>query len=335
MADLMADQPGAHTHAHTHALPQSRLRTAFLLTIGILLVEVLGGVFSHSLALLTDAGHMLTDVVALGLAWFAAVQAARPADERKTFGYHRTGILAAQVNAATLLVIVVVIAFEAVRRLQHPEPVTPWVMFVAAAFAIAINLYIGLGLRAEGSANLNLRAAMLHVFGDVGASAAVIVGGVVILLTGWFPADPIISLLIAALIAIGAWTILRETTDILMEATPRGLNVAQLVRDLVTVPGVSDVHDLHVWSIAGGMAALSAHVRVSDRPLSDCDALLDTVNQVLKDRYAIAHTTIQMECAGCSPNDLYCDWRPNGEGGHIHHHAPDVAPREVADRSAG
>jgi cobalt-zinc-cadmium efflux system protein len=284
---------GQNAADHAHGMTQSRLRTAFLLTILILLVEVVGGLLSHSLALLSDAGHMLTDVVALGLAWFAAAQAERPADARKTFGYHRTGILAAQVNAVTLIVIVVVIGYEAVRRLQHPETVTPWVMFAAAVVGIAINLVIGLGLRKEGGENLNVRAAMLHIFGDVGASAAVIVGGVVILLTGWYPADPLISLFIAVLIAKGAWGILRQTTDVLMEATPRSLNVAQLVRDVVKLPGVSDVHDLHIWSIAGGMHALSAHVQVSERPLSACDALLETLNQVLKERYHIAHTTIQ------------------------------------------
>ena len=310
-------------HAQAHGMTQTRLRTAFLLTIVILLVELLGGLLSHSLALLSDAGHMLTDVVALGLAWFAAAQAERPADARKTFGYHRTGILAAQVNAVTLIVIVVVIAYEAVRRLQHPETITPWVMLVAAAVGAAINLSIGFGLQREGSENLNVRAAMLHVFGDVGASVAVIVGGVIILLTGWYPADPLISLCIAALIAWGAWRILRETADVLMEATPRSLNVAQLVRDIVKVPGVSDVHDLHIWSIAGGMHALSAHVQVVDRPLSACDALLDHLNQVLRDRYHIAHTTIQFECAGCSPNDLYCAWPPGAQPAshaHNHHH---------------
>jgi cobalt-zinc-cadmium efflux system protein len=309
-------------------MTRRKLQMAFLLTIVILLVEVAGGLLSHSLALLSDAGHMLTDVVALGLGWFAAAQAERPADARKTFGYHRTGILAAQVNAVTLMVIVVVIAYEAVRRIQHPESVTPWVMFVAAAVGVAINLYIGFGLRKEDSENLNVRAALLHVFGDVAASLAVIVGGVVILVTGWDAIDPLLSLGIAALIAKGAWGILRETADVLMEGTPRNLNVAQLVRDLVIVPGVSDVHDLHIWSIAGGMHALSAHVQVADRPLSACDGLFDTLNQVLQERYHIAHTTIQFECAGCSPNDLYCAWPPGAQpgirarDGHHHHDQP-------------
>lgn len=310
-------------HDHSHSMIRSKLRTAFLLTIVILAVELAGGIFSDSLALLSDAGHTLTDVAALGLAWFAAARAERPANARKTFGYHRTGILAAQVNALTLILIVGAIVYDAILRLQHPEPVAPWLMLVSAAVGMSINLYIGLGLRREGSENLNTRAARLHVFGDVGASVAVIGGGLIILVTGWYPADPLISLFIAALIAWGAWRVLRATVDILMEATPKGLNVAQLVRDMETVPGVRDVHDLHIWSIAGGMHALSAHVQVTERPLSACDALLETLDTLLKDRYRIAHATIQFECARCEPNDLYCTWA-SGEGtGTRHAHSHD------------
>jgi cobalt-zinc-cadmium efflux system protein len=287
-----------------------------LLTALILGVELVGGLISHSLALLSDAGHVLTDIVALGLAWFAADQASRPANAHKTFGYHRTEILAALANAITLIAVVGAIAFEAIGRLRHPEAVTPWVMFVSAAVGIAVNLYIGLGLRAEGGENLNMRAAMLHVFGDVGASAAVIVGGVVIVLTGWYPADPIISLFIAVLIARGAWGILRETVDVLMEATPKDLNMAQLLRDVLRMPDISDVHDLHVWSIAGGMSALSMHVQVPDCPVSNCDALLTQLNSMLAGEYHIAHTTVQFECAGCMPSTLYCALDSGEEGAH-------------------
>jgi cobalt-zinc-cadmium efflux system protein len=308
-------------HDHAHAMTGSKLRTAFFLTALILVVELLGGLLSHSLALLSDAGHVLTDIVALGLAWFAAAQAERPANARNTYGYHRIGILAALANAVTLILVVAAIAYEAIQRLRQPESVTPWLMFVAAAVGIVVNLVIGLGLRNEGGNNLNVRAALLHVFGDVGASAAVIVGGIVIVVTGWYPADAIISLFIAVLIARGAWTILRETVDILMEATPKDLNVAQLVRDLMLVPGITDVHDLHIWSIAGGMRALSAHVQVMDRPLSACDALLSDLNALLADRYQIGHTTIQFECVGCSPNDLYCALPASGEEPHVHNHS--------------
>lgn len=329
-------------HDHHQAMSGGTLRTAFLLTIVIFAVEASAGLLSHSLALLSDAGHVLTDIVALGLAWLAATQAERPADARNTYGYHRTGILAALVNAVMLMLIVLVIAFEAVRRLSQPQAVTPWLMFVSASIGILINLYIGIGLRGEAQHSLNVRAAMLHVFGDIGASAGVIVAGAVILITGWYPADPILSLAIACLIAFGAWRILRDTVDILMEATPRDVNLAQLVRDLVKAPGVQDVHDLHVWSLAGGMLVLSAHVQVNeDCSLSRCDELQGRLNTLLQRDYGIGHSTLQFERAACHPNPLYCSLNGSGESvSHNHadhpgHDHPPTAESLAGDRTDG
>ena len=318
----MNAQTAQQSQSHSHASPKVALGTAFALTAVVLLVEVVGGFVSHSLALLSDAGHVLTDIVALGLAWFAAVQAERPSDDRRTYGYHRVGILAALANAITLIVIVGAIAFEAAHRLRQPETVTPWIMFASASVGVAVNLFIGLRLRHQGQHNINVRAAMLHVFGDVGASVAVLVGGVVIALTGWYLADPIISLAIALLIAWGAWGVLRETIAILMESTPRDVDVTHLLRDLGKIPGVSGVHDLHVWSIAGGMRALSAHVQVVDRPLSACDTLREKINTLLRNNYHIGHTTLQFECRGCDRCDgsnLYCQLDP-AEATHTHTH---------------
>jgi cobalt-zinc-cadmium efflux system protein len=320
-----------HGHDHAHGMTGKRLRTAVLLTAVILAVELVGGILSHSLALLSDAGHVLTDIFALGLAWFAIVQAERPADARKTYGYHRTGILAALANAVTLILIVLFIVYEAIGRFQHPEKVQPALMFVSAAVGIVVNLYIAFGFRQEGGANLNIRAAMLHVLGDVGASVGVIIGGLVILTTGWYAADPLISLLIAVLIARGAWSILGETVGILMEATPQGLDVARLARDVVAMSRITDVHDLHVWSIAGGMTALSAHVQVEDDcALSACDDLLAQVNGLLSSRYKIGHSTIQFEYVCCerhAPDDLYCDMAGeepcHANGDHQHERAAD------------
>ena len=306
-------------HNHSHGLIGAKLRTAFFLTIVILAVEVVGGVLSNSLALLSDAGHVLTDVVALGLAWFAAHQAGRPANVRNTYGYHRTGILIALVNAATLIAIVIYIAVEAIQRLQHPETVTPAVMFIAAAVGIVVNLFIGFSLHAEGESNLNVRAATLHVFGDVAASAAVIVAGLVILLTDWYPADPILSLIIAVLIARGAWNVLHETIGILMESTPSNVDLANLVRDMLRVPEVDDVHDLHVWSLAGGMPLLTAHVQVRDDcSLSRCAEIITELDCLLQEKHGIAHTTIQLECARCIESQLHCalNWSP--DAAHVH-----------------
>lgn len=316
-----------HTH-HTqpmHHMTRKRLALALGLTLLILVVEVAGGIFSHSLALFSDAGHVFTDVMALGLAWFATHQAERPSNGRKTFGYHRTEILAALANAATLILIVGWIAFEAIGRLRQPVAVTPWVMFAAAGVGIAANLAIAGGLRGVRGENLNVRAALLHVLGDVGASVGVVVAGVVILLTGWYLADPLLSLAIALLIARGAWRVLRETLDILMEAAPTGLNVPALVRDLVGQPGIKNIHDVHVWTITGGVYALSAHVQVGDRPLSDCDSVLDRLNGLLRDRYHIAHSTLQLECAGCASPELYCTLSPDGGAAHQHAHDPRIS----------
>lgn len=284
-----------------------RLRAAFVLTIAILAVEVTGGVVAHSLALLSDAGHVLTDVAALGLAWFAAVQAGRPADSRNTFGYHRIGILAALANAVTLTLVVAFIAVEAVLRLRNPEPVTPWIMIAAAAVAIGVNAVIALTLRDDSGRNLNARAAVLHVLGDVAAATGVIVGALVILRTGRNEVDPLISLGIALLIAAGAWGILRETFIILMEASPRGLDIGAMVTEISAQPGVTGIHDLHVWSIDGSRTAVSAHLGVATTDLHDADTVLQRVNTLLLDRFAISHSTFQLECHDCAPDpQLHC-----------------------------
>jgi cobalt-zinc-cadmium efflux system protein len=315
-------------HSHTHGMAKQMLRLAFFLTLIILAAEVIGGWFANSLALLSDAGHVLTDIFALGLAWFAIEQAERPANARKTFGYHRVGILAALVNALTLILITIWILWQAIGRFQHPEPVQPFVMFVSAGIGVVVNLFIGFGLRKE-SDNLNVRAAALHVFGDVGASVAVIVAGVIILLTGWYSADPILSVGIAVLIALGAWRVLRETSDILLESVPQDINLSGLVRDMMRVQGVQDVHDLHVWCITSGMYALSCHAQIEDLPPSKSAAILTSVESMLRDKYHIGHTAIQFESYAhqghcCEADGLYCQMAVVVEDQHHHHAHGDV-----------
>lgn len=315
----MSSAQGGHNHAHDHTrgMAKQTLRLAFFLTMVILAAEVIGGVLANSLALLSDAGHVLTDIFALGLAWFATAQAERPANARRTFGYHRVGILAALINALTLVLITIWILWEAVQRFQRPEPVQPLAMFLAAGVGIAVNLFIGFGLQKE-KGNLNVRAAALHVFGDVGASAAVIVAGVVILLTAWNPIDPILSVGIAALIAFGAWRILRETTDILLESVPKDINLSALVRDMMRVQGVRDVHDLHVWCITSGMYALSCHAQIDDLPPSQSSSILTDLEDVLLQKYRIGHTAIQFESHAhqgscCVEDGLYCQMKNRRE----------------------
>jgi cobalt-zinc-cadmium efflux system protein len=310
----------------------SALKVALALTCVVLTVELAGGLISHSLALLSDAGHVLTDVFALGLAWFAVAQANRPADARRSYGYHRVSILAALVNSVTLIVIVIAISYEAVRRLAHPEPVQGGVVIVAALIGIAINTYVVFGLRGE-SRSLNVRAAMLHVVGDIGASVGVVVAGVVILLTGWLYIDPLLSLGIAVLIAFGAWRIVRETVNLLMEGTPAEIDVAAVTREITATDLVTGMHDLHVWALSSDEMALSCHVVLGDCRLEEAEHVVRDLESRLCGKFAIGHTTIQVE--SCHP----CGEIHHGAGDHNHPHEhrlymSEPAPRAVSSLAA-
>ncbi len=302
------DQHGHHhDHGdifHTHA-PIDKMKKAFWLTIIILLAETGGGLLSHSLALLSDAGHVLTDVGAISLSWYAMSQSHKPADSRRTFGYHRSGILAAFVNGAMLLVITIVILVEAYSRFYHPHPVNSVWMFVSAGIGLMINLYLGLGMRHVD--NINVKSAVLHMLGDAAASAGVILGGVVIVLTGWYVVDPLLSVLIALLIAFGAWKIVKQAINILMEGTPVGVELDKVVQAIQHVSGIENVHDVHIWSITSGRNALSCHV-VMDGELTvrECQQSLRDIEHDLS-HLGIGHVTIQAE-DGTHPheNSVFC-----------------------------
>jgi cobalt-zinc-cadmium efflux system protein len=304
---------------HHSDLTGRALRQAFLLTAFILIVETVAGFASHSLALLADAGHILTDVVALGLAWFAVLQARRPADAQRTYGYHRVGILAAMANGAALILIVVVVAYEAARRFAHPEPVSGGLVIVSALLAVGVNTFIAMRLRGNEK-NLNVRAALLHVLGDLAASIGVIVAGVVIVLTGWLYADPIVSLGITALIAVSAIRIVLDTMNVLLEGVPAGINLEEVRRTVAAASGVKEVHDLHVWSLSGEQIALSCHVVVAKELLAaDSEHLVRTVEEAICGKFGIGHTTIQVEA--CHPCDATMG---HGVGDHNHPHAQSV-----------
>jgi cobalt-zinc-cadmium efflux system protein len=291
---------------HTH-VTVGRLRLAFILSAVILLAEVVGGLASGSLALLADAGHLLTDIFSLGLAWFAAVQALRPADARRTYGYHRIGILVALINAVALVVIAVFIAFEAYRRLSTAQPVDGTIMLAVAAVALVVNGFVAFNLSGAGGHNLNVRSALLHVIGDAAASAGVIAAGAAIAVTSVYQLDPLVSVLIAVLICVGAWRIIGQAVRILMEATPASMNMAEMVRQILHVPGVKDVHDLHVWSISSDMTALSCHVLMEDRRTSEVAATLAQMKGLLHQRFNVCHSTIEVECEGCEiDNNAFC-----------------------------
>jgi cobalt-zinc-cadmium efflux system protein len=294
------------------------LKRALALTCVILGVEFAGGLFSHSLALLSDAGHVLTDVFALGLAWFAVEQAKRPADKRRSYGYHRVSILAALVNAVTLIVIVIAIAYEAVRRIANPEPVQGVVVIVSALVAIGVNTYVAVGLRGD-TKSLNLRAAMLHIVGDIAASVGVVLAGAVILLTGWLYIDPLLSLAIAVLIAFGAWRIVRETVNLLLEGTPRDVDLGAVTSEIMDTGRVTSMHDLHVWALSSEDMALSCHVVVGDCQLAEAEHVVRDLEKRLCSRFDIGHTTIQVE--SCHP----CGEIHHGAGDHNHPHVLTVS----------
>lgn len=277
---------------HSHA-PLGKMKLAFFLTLIILIVEVLGGLISHSLALLSDAGHVLTDIAAIGLSWYAMKQSEKPANEDMTFGYYRAGILAAFINGVTLILITIWILWEAYTRFLVPELVTPTWMFISAGVGLAMNLYLGLGMRHEE--NINVKSTVLHMLGDAAASAGVIIGGVIIAFTKWYAVDPILSVLIALLIAFGAWRIIKQTVSILMEGTPAGIEVQKLVDSILSVEGIHDVHYLHVWTITNGRNALSCHIVV------DSKMTVEEVQNLYRDlehklvHLGIGHVTIQPE----------------------------------------
>ena len=313
-ASAEQEAPGSHIGEHLEAVISGRLRQAFFLTLLILVVELAGGVLSHSLALLSDAGHVTTDIFALGLAWFAVKQTERPADDVRSYGYHRAGILAAMANGATLIVLVFVIGWEAAQRFAHPEPVQGGIVIVSALVGVAVNSYVAMSFREQG-ANLNIRAAVLHAVGDLVASIGVIVAGVVIIFTGWLFIDPLVSVFIAALIGWNAFKIVGETINILLEGTPRGMDLSAIRKAIASVKGVTSLHDLHVWSISSENMALSAHIVVEDQSLADSEHVMRELESTLCDKFAIGHTTVQVEF--CHP----CEAEADHLAEHNHPHA--------------
>jgi len=281
------------------------LKWSLLATIAFVLIQFAAGLQSGSLALLSDAGHNLTDALALALAMFGVYLQAKPADESRTFGYHRGGVLAAFINAISLVGLSAFLFYESYERLRTPQAVDENIMIVTAGLGILLNVGILLGLRRH-EADINIRAASVHMLGDALGSVAIIVGAVAIHYTGWLSIDPILSILIAALIVWSAVDIIRESLNILLEGLPRGLNLKSVTRAMREVPGVLDVHDVHVWSLGSSAHALSCHALIEDMPPSESDCILKGLNQVLGDRFHIHHTTIQFEHTNCELSQTGC-----------------------------
>lgn len=306
-----------HQHAHTSGTGKL-LTWSLLVTVGFVAVEVVGAIRSGSLALLSDAGHNVTDALSLMLAWFAFYVQSKPPDEVKTFGYHRAGVLAAFVNALVLLVLCAWILYESWHRFLEPQPVQETVMIVVAGTGMLVNALVMYWLRPASLHDVNVRSAFIHMLGDFLGSVAIIGGAIVIRLTGWIRIDPLLSAIIALLIVWTAWDIIKETLNILLEGLPRGLSLRQVVDALTGVEGVAEIHDLHIWSLGSSTHALSCHVVIADVPPSESSDTLRRINCLLAERFDIHHTTVQFEHACCPLSENGCVI-PNG-GAHPHVH---------------
>ena len=296
------------------------LKFSLGLTLLYILATLYFGLRAHSLALLSEAGHNVSDFLALALSFVAVYLQGRPATDRKTFGYQRAGVLAAFVNALTLVVLAGWIAIAAVHRFADPVTVQPRLMMYVAAAGVLMNGAIAT-LLWKFSGDVNIRSVFLHMLGDTLSTAAVILGGLGILFTGYQWIDPLLSLIIAGMILWSSAGIVRETLHILLEGTPRNLNLADVRAAMEKVEGVINVHDLHVWSLGSQSHALASHVQVIDMGLGESEALLSRVNHQLRDHFGIHHTTIQVEVTDCATVDGCCSPPlPEVIDGHSHHH---------------
>ena len=279
-------------HSHAHGAGVRALKIALVLTATFLVAEVVGGLLSNSLALLADAGHMLTDVAALALSLFVAWFSHRPVTPEKSYGYLRWEILAAFINGATLLLLSTWIAWEAVQRLREPEPVASGLMLTVAVLGLLVNVAAAWVLRPSEGTSLNIRGAYLHVLGDLLGSVGTVAAALIIRWTGFLAADPIASVLMTLLIVRGAWHLVRESVDVLLEATPSHISLGSVRAQLEAIPGVESVHDLHVWTVTSGMIAMSAHaiVREPERQQHVLEHIHDAMQL-----FGIEHVTVQLE----------------------------------------
>jgi cobalt-zinc-cadmium efflux system protein len=295
-------------HGHSHALGHAHghpdlgriLKISTLATLAFVLLALAAGYYAHSLALISDAWHNFSDALALVLSWLAVWLQTRPPDAVKTFGYHRAGVLAAFVNAVTLVGVALYLFYESYHRLLEPQKVNEGVMIVVSIAGLALNVAIAWALHQSSRKDLNIRSAFLHLVGDALGSVAVLAGAVAIRFTGVQAIDPILSIAIGVLILWSSWDIIKESLNVLLEGLPRNMTLEQVIAALRGVPGVLDVHDLHVWTLGPHMLALSCHIRIADIPPSESEQILRSVNQCLCDRFEIRHTTIQFEHEMCA-----------------------------------
>lgn len=296
---------------HLHV--SRKLLIASIATFVFVLVELTAGVVSNSLALIGDALHNFTDTLALLLALFAVRLERRPATAEKSYGYHRAGVLAAFINAGTLVAFTIFIFFEAIERLRVEQAVNAQWMMITAGAAILLNAAISWSLHDEGRTDLNIRSAVLHMLGDAVSSAGIIVAAVLIRMTNMAFWDPLMSMLIGVMILWSSWGVFREALNLLLEGTPAGIDPESVTKSLAAIDGVYGVHHLHIWALGASRPALSCHLMVGDIAVKTTGSLLDRVNHMLENEYRIAHTTIQFEFANCDVDDPYCVPYSNAE----------------------
>ena len=298
-----------HSHGHSHApanVSAGTMGAAVALTLAFVVAEALGGWWGHSLALLSDAGHNLADAAALGFSWYALAMANKPSHHGMTFGYHRVGVFAALVNAVSLVVIAILIGWEAIGRIGHPEVSDGGLMIGLAAAGIAVNGVIVFWLHRGSKNDMNVRSAYVHMLGDAISAVGVVIAGVLVATTHTPLADPIVSLLIAGLILYSSYGVLSESATVLLEGTPSGMDMPAVIAAIKGVTGVLDVHDLHVWMVGPGIVACSCHIVVAEQSVREGQQVLRAVVHDIEHRFQITHTTVQVEVEGCEANDMYC-----------------------------
>jgi cobalt-zinc-cadmium efflux system protein len=302
---------------------QRILKFSLALTALYIAATLIFGLRAHSLALISEAGHNVSDFLALALSFVAVWLQTRPATDQRTFGYQRAGVLAGFVNALSLLVLALWILFSAIGRFFHPVTVEPHLMMIVAAAGVLMNGLIA-ALLYKFSGDVNIRSVFLHMLGDTVSTAAVILGGFLIALTHQQWIDPLLSVIISGMILLSSWGIIRETLHILLEGTPRSVDMAEIRSAMQSITGVINVHDLHIWSLTSQSHALSSHVQVIEMPLTETESLLERLNHQLRDHFGIHHTTIQIEVTDCPTVDGCCSppEAPVVDGHSHHHHGP-------------
>ncbi len=278
---------------------QRELLIALTITAAIMIAELVGGLLSNSLALLSDAAHMFTDVLALLLSILAFRFSTKPPTKKTTFGFYRLEIFAAQINGGILVFLSLFIFYEAYKRLIEPEPIKSLLMMAIAGVGLVANLASALILHRSSKKNLNVKASFLHIMGDLLSSVGVIIGGFIIHFTGWYIIDPILSVMIGLIILRGAYGVVMETAHVLLEAVPRHINLERLIREIEGIEGVEAFHDVHLWTITSGIYALSGHVLIMDQMVSESTRILEAIRKHLSQQHNINHTTLQFECESC------------------------------------